>query len=390
MNVEFSSTCRRKNYSLFHWNTLILWGLLILIRTSLKKTYWQFLQCRFEQTLGEICSTEREASNGVHVVREEIDEDSDDSQIRLIFARRLDGNRKSRSESKRKRNGQGKNLSSTMLEDWQEFILLIQTTKNIRKLSKIRGENWKDQWHPPRRAREFSLAPRKWLQSLRLGMKRGPRWCIVEKWNLMNPRDNERNLESKNPWRSHCWKRIFFDDTFQIGAQVFPDATSNENSKRQICYGRGMEKARHDSSMECGKSRARRRLFFKHKETTRKSTLPRWWTYVTLKNPDLNPNLQKYKGRVVLRERHCRWRLWSARIILFCKIMEVIARLPSCNGQAVDEVCALPRKIAKMLPDCSKFRNLNVLMFGYAHGKNHCEKVKILWYFLNEHCTVLR
>ena len=100
MNVEFSSTCRRKNYSLFHWNTLILRGLLILIRTSCKKTHWQFLQCRFEQTLGEICSTEREASNGVHVVREETDEDSDDYQTRLIFARRLDGNWKSRSESR--------------------------------------------------------------------------------------------------------------------------------------------------------------------------------------------------------------------------------------------------------------------------------------------------
>ena len=53
-----------------------------------------------------------------------------------------------------------------------------------------------------------------------------------------------------------------------------------------------------------------------------------------------------------------------------------------------------PGKIAKMLPDCSKFRNLNVLMFGYAfhdtHGKNHCEEVKILWYFLNEICTVTR
>ena len=41
-----------------------------------------------------------------------------------------------------------------------------------------------------------------------------------------------------------------------------------------------------------------------------------------------------------------------------------------------------PGKIVKMLPDCSKFRNRNVLMFGYAfhntNGKNHCEKVKIL------------
>ena len=67
------------------------------------------------------------------------------------------------------------------------------------------------------------------------------------------------------------------------------------------------------------KSRARRRLFFKHKETTRKSTLPHWWTCVTSKNADLNPNLQMYKGRVVLRERHCKRRLWSARIIFLNK-----------------------------------------------------------------------
>ena len=51
MNLEFNSTCRRKKHSLFRWSTLMSHGLLIPIWTSCKKT----LECRFEQTLGEIC-----------------------------------------------------------------------------------------------------------------------------------------------------------------------------------------------------------------------------------------------------------------------------------------------------------------------------------------------
>ena len=57
-----------------------------------------------------------------------------------------------------------------------------------------------------------------------------------------------------------------------------------------------------DSSMAVWeKSRARRRLFWRHTKTNIKSILQHWWTDVILRMRSCNSYVQKYKGRVVLR-----------------------------------------------------------------------------------------
>ena len=75
------------------------------------------------------------------------------------------------------------------------------------------------------------------------------------------------------------------------------------------------------------------------------------------------------------------------------KIMDVIARLPGCDGQAADAISAYTNKNGGCFPDCSKFPNRNVQMFGYvfhdSNGQKHGTKLKILWYLLNETCTVI-
>ena len=75
------------------------------------------------------------------------------------------------------------------------------------------------------------------------------------------------------------------------------------------------------------------------------------------------------------------------------KIMDVIARLPCCDGQAADAVSAYTNNIGGRFPDCSKFPNRNVQMFEYvfhdSNGQNHLRKLKIPWYLLNETCTVI-
>ena len=69
-----------------------------------------------------------------------------------------------------------------------------------------------------------------------------------------------------------------------------------------------------------------------------------------LKNPELEQKFQKYKGRVVLRgdkvkddsgsyavfTDHCS----SASQMTAAKVMDVFAKLPRCEGQAADAVCA--------------------------------------------------
>ena len=50
-----------------------------------------------------------------------------------------------------------------------------------------------------------------------------------------------------------------------------------------------------------------------------------------LKNSELEPKVQKYKGRVVFR---------GASQMTAAKVMDVISRLPGCAGQAADAVSA--------------------------------------------------
>ena len=55
-------------------------------------------------------------------------------------------------------------------------------------------------------------------------------------------------------------------------------------------------KARDNSSMATVRSRVRRRLFSKHKETKRKSTLLHWWTHVTQKMQCQNQKCKNTKA----------------------------------------------------------------------------------------------
>ena len=146
--------------------------------------------------------------------------------------------------------------------------------------------------------------------------------------------------------RSHGRKRIDFDDTLQFGAQVYSDATSDENSRCRSCRGQGMERARSKSQHGIWKkSREKRRFVWNHKETNITSSLLHWWTYFHFKNAELEPKVLKYKRQSRVPVRHCKRRLWSQCCFywtgLVCvsewlpqKVLDVVARLPGCDGQA--------------------------------------------------------
>ena len=95
------------------------------------------------------------------------------------------------------------------------------------------------------------------------------------------------------------------------------------------------------------KSRLRRRFFSKHKDTKRKSILQHGWTSVNSKNVELEPQFQKYKGRIVLRgdivkDDSGTYAVFaeqgsSASQMTAAKVMDVIARQPDCDGQAAED-----------------------------------------------------
>ena len=72
----------------------------------------------------------------------------------------------------------------------------------------------------------------------------------------------------------------------------------------------------------------------------------------------------------------------SASRMTVAKVMDVMARLPECDGQAHSG------KNWRTLPDCSKFQSQNVQTYAYVfhdmNGRNPGKTLKIPWFFLNE------
>ena len=97
-----------------------------------------------------------------------------------------------------------------------------------------------------------------------------------------------------------------------------------------------------------------------------------------LKNSELEPQFQKYKGRVVLRGDIVKDDSGSCAVfteqgssasqMTAAKIMDIISRLPGCDGQAADAVSAYTQvKMEDAYRRYWKFPNRNVQTFRYVH-----------------------
>ena len=115
-----------------------------------------------------------------------------------------------------------------------------------------------------------------------------------------------------------------------------------------------------------------------------------------LKNAELEPKHQKYKGRVVLRgyivkddsESYAVFteQESSASQMTAAKVMDNISRLPDCAGQAADAVSAYTQIQLEDYPRLLKIPKSDVWIC-LTNGQSLT--LKILWYFLNEICTVI-
>ena len=116
-----------------------------------------------------------------------------------------------------------------------------------------------------------------------------------------------------------------------------------------------------------------------------------------LKNSELETKHQKYKGRIVLRgdivkDDSGSYAVFteqgsSASYMTAAKVMDIISRLPGCDGQAADAV------YAQTQPNYWKFPNRNVQTFGFVHrntnGQNHGPIWKTQSFLLSEICMVI-
>ena len=102
------------------------------------------------------------------------------------------------------KNGKTRSKNSTMLEDWEEFTLLILMTKITKKLSKMRGEYWKDLWrHPCRAKRKTQTCTTEVAGKQEIAPQKGPKTiygCVVEAHESTRQR-----VEACPPKHANVW-----------------------------------------------------------------------------------------------------------------------------------------------------------------------------------------
>ena len=202
LNQESNSTRREKNHFLFHWNILTSPGLLTRPWKHCRKAASMIIGTSMVQ---ENCPIHGQVShNSPYWRRKSLQTDTCGPEGGWRNGKQHQGliicGQKSGEEWQgtlswgRSINGQLKDRSSIMLEDYGESISLTLRTWNSRKSSKMQGENWKHQWvqlclarHARKASTEKPVA--RWMiSSLRLHVS----------WKPVNPQE----CVWKNPYRN--------------------------------------------------------------------------------------------------------------------------------------------------------------------------------------------
>ena len=150
------------------------------------------------------------------------------------------------------------------------------------------------------------------------------------------------------------------------------------------------------------KVRSKKEVIKEAQKNKKKSTLLHWWTSVIWRTRSWSRNSNSTKGRLVLRAdivkddsgAHAVFAEQgsSASQMTAAKVMDVIARLPDCDGQAADAISALhPSKIGRMLQDRLKIESQHVQKYGFVfhdtNGQHHGKIFKTPLFLLSETYT---
>ena len=136
----------------------------------------------------------------------------------------------------------------------------------------------------------------------------------------------------------------------QIGTQNYSFAASNENSCSKGSSGQGRGKIEKFSAWNLTKVRSKKDVIDEARTKGATVHFASLMDICHLKNAELEAKHQKYKGRVVLRGGIVKddsgsyavltQRGSSASQMTAAKVMDIISRLPGCDGQAADAVYA--------------------------------------------------
>ena len=170
---------------------------------------------------------------------------------------------------------------------------------------------------------------------------------VIVLWKLMSPRDNVWN---------HLYQSIMTiilqaNDTIRwytkLGAQVPSNAASDENPAE---VDKEWKKLEAIPAWNLDKMKGKKEVMLETQKVKKKVLFATLMSVCHLKNAELKPKFEKYKGRLVLRgdivkDDSGAYAVFhdqgsSASQMTAARVMDVIARLADCDGQAADVVSA--------------------------------------------------
>ena len=166
----------------------------------------------------------------------------------------------------------------------------------------------------------------------------------------MNPQECVWEIRYRIIMKTILQERWKFITALQFGSQVYSYASSCENSCSESSGGQGMGKMEKISAWNLTKVRSRKEVIDEAKTSGATVHFASLMDICHLKNAELEAKHQKYKGRVVLRGDMVKDNSGSYAVfteqgsaasqMTAAKVMDIISRLPGCDGQAADAVSA--------------------------------------------------
>ena len=132
----------------------------------------------------------------------------------------------------KKKNGQKRSQSSTMLGDWEGFTLIDPDDEEYKETFKYSRRKLERLMAPAMLWKKAPNGITKVFPQSEIASEKNPKTvfgCMVE--SHASTRQRVEFSQSKKPRTSHCRFRIYFDVPLQVDAQVYSYARSDEDSR---------------------------------------------------------------------------------------------------------------------------------------------------------------
>ena len=300
-------------------------------------------------------------------------------------------------KEEKNKNGQSRNQNSNTPGNWEEFIQLIRLTKNTKTTLRMQGESWRHQRQLQCHVKDrfLKLACGKPLfqnyKNAKAFEAKTRFSCITEahestrqRIESVTKRIHEERIAGKGQ-NSVLHYNLVHKFIPMPQAMKIPDAKAAVDKE--------WEKL--EMAWQLTKVRNKKEVIDEARNEWRKFHFASLMDLCHLKNSELEPQFQKYKGRVVIRgdivkDDSGSYAVFteqgsSASQMTAAKIMDIISRLPGCAGQAADAVSANTQ--VKMEGAPTLLKKTKVRMSRYLDTSTEAQMAKIMVQYGRSSCS---